>query len=238
MFIRTLLFYMGYFLYTLIFGPVCLIICWLSFPFTTTERRFKILTSWVDVIMFWLSLTCNIKFEVIGKENIPTIPCVILSNHQSTWETLYLYKLFKPQTTLLKRELLWIPIFGWGLKMLNPIAINRGNKSAALKQLLSEAPKKINEGYWFVAFPEGTRVGVNEVIPYASGSSLIASKGCFDVLPIAHNAGKCWPGKKFRKASGTITLSIGPVISSSGKKSKALTSEVENWIRAEQAKLG
>lgn len=161
-----------------------------------------------------------------------------MANHQSTWETLYSYKLFRPQTTVLKRELLWIPIFGWGLAMLKPIAINRSRKQQALKYLMQQAPAAIRNGFWYMVYPEGTRLNPEEHQNYASGSSLIACKNGFDVLPIAHNAGYCWPARKFMKQSGTITLSIGPTISSEGKKAKVLTTEVEEWIRSEQKNIG
>lgn len=188
--------------------------------------------------MFMLSVICKIRFEVKGRENIPATPCIIMSNHQSTWETLYSYKLFSPQATVLKRELLWIPIFGWGLLLLKPIAINRSKKQQALKTLLKQAPLAIEAGFWYMAYPEGTRVPPNQSVEFASSSSLIACKNNFPVLPVAHNAGFCWPARKFLKYPGTITLSIGPLIQSEGKKAKQLTQEVEHWIKNEQKNLG
>ncbi len=196
--------------------------------------RFSLITSWVSVIMKALSFFCHIEFEIKGLENIPAKPCVIMSNHQSTWETLYSYLIFKPQATVLKRELLWIPIFGWALLLLRPIAINRSKKQQALKELMIKAPAAINNGFWYMVYPEGTRVSLGEQKEFASGSSLVACKHGFDVLPVAHNAGRCWPAHRFIKQPGKITLSIGPVFSSKGKKAKDLTKEVENWIRAEQ----
>jgi 1-acyl-sn-glycerol-3-phosphate acyltransferase len=202
------------------------------------QQRFNFLITWVDAIMWFLSKCCGIEFKIQGQENIPKQPCVIMSNHQSTWETLYSYKIFKPQTTVLKRELLWIPIFGWGLAMLRPIAINRSKKQQALKALMQQAPDAIKKGFWYMVYPEGTRVNPDVYKEYASGSSLIACKNSFDVLPIAHNAGYCWPARKFFKYPGTITLSIGPAITSEGKKAKELTYEIETWIRTEQALIG
>ncbi len=238
LFFRSFLFMTGLVIYTLLFGPFCLIVCYITLPFMSFEKRFSFITSWIDVIMKWLSITCNISFEVKGLENIPDKPCVVIANHQSTWETFYTYKLFKPQVTMLKQELLWIPVFGWGLKLLKPIAINRSKKRQALKMIMSEAPKAINNGFWYVAYPEGTRVPVDTHVAFASGSSLIACGGGFNVLPVAHNAGYCWPGKRFLKYPGKITLSIGPVISSADKDARALTREVELWIRKEQQTLG
>lgn len=238
LFIRSFLFLLGYIFYTLLFGPACLIVCYLAWPWMSFEKRFNFLTSWVDVIMWWLAITCRISFEIKGLENIPAKPCVVIANHQSTWETLYTYKLFKPQATVLKQELLWIPVFGWGLKLLKPIAINRSKKRQALKLLLSEAPKAINKGFWYVAYPEGTRVPVEQYVAFASGSFVIACQGSFNILPVAHNAGFCWPGKRFLKYPGKITLSIGPIISSENKTPRELTLEAETWIRKEQTLLG
>lgn len=238
LFFRSLAFYIFYISYTLIAGPVCIFICIIAWPFMSFQNRFNFLLTWVDVIMWALSLICGIRFEIKGIHNIPVHPCVIMANHQSTWETLYSYKIFKPQTTVLKRELLWIPIFGWGLSMLKPIAINRSKKQQALKYLMKKAPDAIRNGFWYMVYPEGTRVNPNEYHDYASGSSLIACKNGFDVLPIAHNAGYCWPARRFLKQPGVITLSIGATISSHGKKAKDLTKEVESWIRQEQIKIG
>jgi len=236
-FFRSLAFYIFYIGYTLIVGPICIFICIIGWPVMSFENRFRFLLTWVDAIMWALRITCGIRFEIKGLENIPEKPCVIMANHQSTWETLYSYKIFKPQTTVLKRELLWIPVFGWGLRMLKPIAINRSKKQQALKYLLKQAPISIRNGFWYMVYPEGTRLNPGEHVDYASGSSLIACQNGFDVLPIAHNAGYCWPPRKFLKYSGTITLSIGTPISSNGKKAKDLTKEVEAWIRKEQASI-
>jgi 1-acyl-sn-glycerol-3-phosphate acyltransferase len=237
-FIRSFLFLIFYLSYTLLFGPFCLLVCILTWPFMSFNTRFNLITSWVDVVMKGLSFICGIHYEIKGLENIPDTPCVIMSNHQSTWETLYSYKIFTPQATVLKRELLWIPIFGWALLLLRPIAINRGKKQQALKQLLLKAPGAIHDGFWYMAYPEGTRVSPEKDLPFASSSSLIACKNGFPVLPIAHNAGYCWPARRFLKYPGTITLSIGPIIQSEGKKAKDLTKEVETWVKNEQANLG
>lgn len=237
-FFRSTLFFLAYVTYTLFFGLMVIGACLLLWPILPFQRRYNILTSWIDTIMSLLSACCGIKFNIIGLENIPDDPCVIMSNHQSTWETLYSYKIFRPQTTVLKRELMWIPIFGWGLAMLRPIAIDRSKKQQALKSLMLKAPAAIRDGFWYMVYPEGTRVKPDQHQAYASGSSLIACKNGFNVLPIAHNAGYCWPARRFLKYPGTITLSIGPVISGKDKKAKDLTQEVEEWIRAEQLRIG
>ncbi len=236
--LRSTVFVCAYTLYTLTFGLTLIFGCLLLWPVLPFEKRYKALTSWIDSIMWLLSVICGIKYEIKGLENIPEKPCVIMSNHQSTWETLYSYKIFAPQATVLKRELLWIPVFGWGLAMLRPIAINRSRKQQALKYLMKKAPEAIRDGFWYMVYPEGTRLKPREYREYASGSSLIACKNGFDVLPVAHNAGYCWPARTSLKYPGTITLSIGPVISSEDKKAKDLTSEVEEWIRKEQEKIG
>lgn len=237
-FFRSFLFLLFYVCYTFLFGSICLFVCLLTLPWMTFETRFHLITSWVTVVMKALEFFCSIKVEVKGLENIPQKPCVIMANHQSTWETLYSYKVFRPQTTVLKRELLWIPIFGWALLLLQPIAINRNKKQLALKTIMKKAPEAINKGSWYMVYPEGTRVKPGDKQDYASGSSLIACRNGFKVLPVAHNAGYCWPARRFLKYPGTITLSIGPTISCDNKKAKDVTQHVESWIRAEQEKLG
>lgn len=191
--------------------------------------RYAVLVNWSKFCIWWLSVTLNIKLEVIGKENIPKTPCVIISNHQSTWETIGLQTIFPRQTWVLKRELLLIPVFGWGLAMLKPIVINRGEKLKALKKITQQGAARIAEGIFVVIFPEGTRQPYGQLGEYKKGGVLIAKKTGADICLIYHNAGRIWPKGSFIKQSGTITVVIGKPISTARKSTTALIKEIKDW---------
>ncbi len=186
--------------------------------------------------MWWLKITLNIKLKVIGAENIPTQPSVIISNHQSTWETLALQTIFPHQTWVLKQELQWIPIFGWGLMLLKPIIINRGEKLKAIKKVIKQGSSRIKEGIFVVIFPEGTRQPYAQLGKYQNGAAAIAKKANCDIVPVYHNAGKLWPKGRFIKRPGTITVVIGAAINPAEKNASALTQEVRAWTLVMQEK--
>ena len=179
-------------------------------------------------------MTCNIKVEVVGKENIPTAPCVIVSNHQGQWETFYMQYLFHPLCTLLKRELLYIPFWGWAMKMLNPIAINRNKPKEAILQTLEEGSNRLKKGMFVLLFPEGTRVEAGRVGKYARSSFELAKRNRVKVLPLCHNSGNCWPAHRLLKVPGTITLIIGePFYVEDSKESADLVMKwTENNLRS------
>ncbi len=224
LFLRSLLYFLGS---TLVLS--FLVALALSLFFLPVKYRYKILSKWSLFCMWWLKITLNIKLEVIGKENIPNAPSVIVSNHQSTWETLALQTIFPHQTWVLKQELQWIPIFGWGLALLKPIIINRGEKLKAIKKVIKQGSAHIKEGIFVVVFPEGTRRPYGQLGEYQNGGMAIAKKtGCL-VVPVYHNAGKIWSKGSFTKQSGTITMVIGPAIDPAGKNASTLTKEVRKW---------
>ena len=166
--------------------------------------------------------------EVIGQENLPTEPCVIVSNHQGQWETYSMQYLFHPMCTLLKRELLYIPLWGWAMKMLNPIAINRSKPKEAILQTLEEGSNRLKNGMYVLLFPEGTRVEAGMVGKYARSSFELAKRNGVMVLPLCHNSGDCWPAHKFIKKPGKITLIIGePFYVEDSKRS---ASDVRKWV--------
>jgi 1-acyl-sn-glycerol-3-phosphate acyltransferase len=165
-------------------------------------------------------------------ENLPDKPCIILAKHQSTWETFAFQAIFPTQVYVLKRELLWIPIFGWGLAMTSPIAINRASGREALKQLVSKGQARLAQGLWVVIFPEGTRMRPHQQGKYHIGGAWLACQTKTPVLPVAHNAGHCWP-KGFIKQAGVIKLHIGPAIATADLKADALNLKVEQWIEAQ-----
>ena len=205
----------------------------LALFFTPLKVRYAILSKWSLFCLWWLRITLNIKLDLVGKENIPDSACVIISNHQSTWETLALQTIFPHQTWVLKQELQWIPVFGWGLSLLKPIIINRGEKLKALKKVIKQGAARIAEGIFVVVFPEGTRQPYGQLGEYQKGGVAIAKKTGCDISPVYHNAGKLWPKGSFVKQPGTITMVIGKPISVYGKSAAELTKEVRDWTKAQ-----
>ena len=202
-------------------------------PFT----RYRIITTWNRIIIRAARVICGIRYEIKGAENLPDYPVVVMAKHQSAWETIALPVLLPPQAMVLKKELLALPFFGWGLAMLSPIAINRKAGKEALRQIVAQGSARIKQGFWVMIFPEGTRVKPGAVGRYGVGGAWLATHTKTPVLPVAHNAGEVWPKHAFLKRPGTITLSIGPVISSEGKKADALNEEVKAWIEFEMKQL-
>ena len=184
-------------------------------------------------MLWWLKVTCDITYQVKGAENIPTTPCVILSKHQSAWETLAFQEIFPALVFVMKRELLWIPFFGWGLAMTSPIAINRSAGREALKQLVNVGKERLKKGFWVVIFPEGTRIAPQQHGKFHIGGAWLASGAKATVLPVAHNAGLCWPKNSFIKNPGIITVSIGEAFDASTMKADEVNARVEAWIKQE-----
>ena len=225
-----------FFLLQLLLTPPYAVIAVLTFPFNALTR-YRIISVWARLMMLALDHLCGIKFRVIGAENIPSAPCVILSKHQSAWETFAFQLIFPPQVYVIKRELLWIPFFGWGLAMCSPIAINRGAGPRAARQMLSQGKDRLARGFCVIVYPEGTRVAPGTRGKYQSSGSAIAIHAGVPVLPVAHNAGRCWQRNAFLKLPGTITVSIGPPLNTTGRKADALTREVEAWIENEMQQI-
>jgi len=219
-----------------------LMFMWLTIPVATTifllaypvpyKYRSKLISSWSRVTLYVLSFVCGLKFEISGQENIPETPCIIFCKHQSTWETMALQLLFTPQVWILKRELLWVPFFGWTLASMKSIAIDRSSGKKALKQVVEQGIQRLNEGNWVVIFPEGTRTRPGDKPNYKIGGAMLANKSKYDVLPIAHNAGEFWPKGQYVKKAGTIKMVIGPVIKSSELSAKEISRNAEQWIES------
>ena len=222
--------------FQLLITPPFSIVALLTFPLDPITRS-RIISSWTRLVLLAAEFICGIRYRVLGAENIPAQACVVLSKHQSAWETLAFQVIFPPQVYVIKRELLWIPFFGWGLAMTSPVAIDRAAGMRALKQMLAQGKDRLAHGFWIVVFPEGTRVAPGTRRTYQTGGAAIAVHAQAAVLPVAHNAGTCWPRHAFRKYPGTITVSIGRPIDSRGRKAAALTREVEDWIEAEMQRL-
>ena len=222
--LRSALFYIGY----LSSGMLASILACLIGPFIGLDKRLKLFSLWPRFTNWFLNLTCGIKVNVIGKENLPSGPCVIVSNHQGQWETFSMQYLFHPLCTLLKRELLFIPLWGWAMKMLHPIGINRDKPKQAILQTLEEGSERLKRGMFVLLFPEGTRVKAGRVGKYARSGFELAKRNNVQLLPLCHNSGDCWPAHKFIKKSGTINLHIGePFYVEDSKESAEV---VRQWV--------
>ena len=222
-FLRSFIFYIGY----LGSGLLASFLACVFGPFLPLNSRLKFFSLWPKFANWFLYVTCNIKLTVVGEEHIPNQPCVIVSNHQGQWETFSMQYLFHPLCTLLKRELLYIPLWGWAMSLLRPIAINRSKPKQAILQTLDEGSKRLQEGLFVLLFPEGTRVEAGKVGNYARSSFELAKRNNVKVLPICHNSGDCWPAHKFIKRPGTIQLFIGEPIKVVDSKKSA--QEVRTW---------
>lgn len=230
--LRSTLFLLG----QIITAPIFTFIALLSMPLHPVTRNILI-SGWARSMIWWLRITCNIRHEIKGLENIPTTPSIILAKHQSAWETLAFQAIFPTQVYVLKRELLWIPIFGWGLAMSSPIAIDRSAGREALKKLVAKGKARLEKGLWVVIFPEGTRKAPGERGKYHIGGAWLASHTQTQVVPVAHNAGEFWAKNSFIKKPGVIQIHIGKPIQTVNVKTDALNSQVEHWIESEMATL-
>jgi 1-acyl-sn-glycerol-3-phosphate acyltransferase len=185
-----------------------------------------------------LRLVCGLGYRVEGWENLPESNCIIMSNHQSTWETIALRGILPAeQSWILKKELLDVPFFGWALRTVEPIAIDRSAGRAAIKQVVEEGTEQLSRGHWVVVFPEGTRVAYGERKKHGAGASALAEKTGTPVLPIVHNAGRFWRRRGIKKLPGEITLVVGKPIETKGKSSSLIRKEVEEWMNAKLDEL-
>ena len=233
------------FLFYLLLGSSALLWCTLSFfiaPFLSFKARYRFINVYWCRCAIWLTrVMLDIHVHVKGAENVPKTPCVILSNHQSTWETFFLSAYFQPLSQVLKRELLYVPFFGWAMAMLRPIAINRDNPKAALKEVASKGDELLKDGVWVLIFPEGTRVPYGQIGKFTRSGSALAVNAQLPVLPIAHNAGRYWPKEGWGKHSGTIEVVIGQPMYAEGTGPRAiaaLNERVQAWNEQVQKDMG
>ena len=231
-YIKSLIFSIFMIITTVFFSTTALLL--LPLPF---EVRYGFVR-WFAVWNIWLLKSlCGLHYEIEGKENIPQKTSIIFSKHQSTWETMALQLVFPPQTFVVKKELLWVPFFGWGLAALKSIAIKRGAGRSAIKQVVQQGKERLKDGIWVVIFPEGTRVRPGQHIRYKLGGAILAAESGYPVVPVAHNSGEYWPKKQFLKKPGTIKIVIGPPISSKDRKPEEILAEAETWIEATMERI-
>jgi 1-acyl-sn-glycerol-3-phosphate acyltransferase len=216
---RALAFYAGYVGLTIVWACVSLAVAWML----PLRARFAFVAGvWSRAVLGWLRVTCGIRYRVSGREHIPDEPCVVLVRHESSWEIPVLQLLFAPQATLLKRELMQIPFFGWGLRLAKPIPIDRGDPRKALRTLMRVGTARLIEGVWVVLFPEGTRMPVGSRGKFHIGGAALAETSGRPVLIVAHNAGRFWPPHRFLKFPGTVEVVIAPSIATAGKSSREI----------------
>jgi 1-acyl-sn-glycerol-3-phosphate acyltransferase len=232
--VRSSIFFIFFILNTFLFSSIGFLIGW----FLPGNKKFIIDTNWSHSSLWALKQICGLSYRVEGMENMPQQTCIFVSNHQSTWETIALAGLIThPKVWVLKKELLYIPIFGWVMIHFKPIAIDRKSGRKAVRQVIEEGKKRLNEGLSIIIFPEGTRVAINEKRHYGIGAALLAERSGYPIVPIAHNAGVFWKRRGIVKYPGIIDVRIGPMIESKGLKASAINHKVEDWIETTKGSL-
>jgi 1-acyl-sn-glycerol-3-phosphate acyltransferase len=203
---------------------------------------YRIAASWCRTNLLGARWICGIRWQAIGRENIPhggnVPPHIVMSKHSSTWETLALHMFFPPLSFVAKKELLSIQFFGWGFALSSPITIDRKAGTDAMHQIAAQGRERFRQGFWIVIYPEGTRIRAGTRAKYKTGGARLAITLDVPIIPVAHNAGYLWPKGVFGKKPGVITMTIGKPISPTGKEPLALMQEVEAWIEGEVARLG
>lgn len=200
--------------------------------------RYRLTVGWPRLALWGAKVICGIRWKVEGMENLPEGGAIILAKHQSAWETLYFPGYFPRQVCFVyKRELHRVPFFGWGLALLRMIPIDRTRGRDAFEQVASLGAKRLAEGRWPLLFPEGTRIPVGQVGRYKMGGALLAHRTGAPIIPMAHNAGECWPRNAFVKRPGLVTLSFGPAIDPTGLTPEEINARVQTWIETEMRRL-
>ena len=191
---------------------------------------FSIISSWCLFNTLAAKYICGINYIIEGLENIPDQPCIIMSNHQSTWETLAFPSIFPTLAWVIKKELLYIPLFGWGIASTQPIALDRKQGKKALKQLIKDGREKLSRGRFILIFPEGTRIPYGETRPLKVGGFVLAKQSKADILPVAHDAGRLWPRKSFIKQPGTVHVKIGKPYATEGLSTDEISQKYAVWL--------
>jgi 1-acyl-sn-glycerol-3-phosphate acyltransferase len=231
--LRSLLFTAYMMLSACVFGAFMSLCFWAPHAF-----QFAVARNWARCLFWVLERLCGLTFSVDGRERIPRGAHIVMSNHRSAWETIALFIIFPPHVWVLKRELLWVPFVGWGLKLLRPIAINRGEGHRAVNQVVDQGKARLADGLWVIVFPEGTRVVAGQQKKFGVSGALLATATGNLVVPLSHNAGEFWPRRGILKKPGVVRVVIGEPITSAGKNPRQLTEEVRLAIEAGLTKIG
>jgi 1-acyl-sn-glycerol-3-phosphate acyltransferase len=230
--IRNLLFMLA----LAVFTPLYALIGMATFPFRP-EIRHKIIRGWPRIMAWVIKHVLGIPYRLIGAENIPTGPAIIVSKHMSAWETIMLQDIFPPMVFVMKREIHKVPFFGWGIAQMPMIAIDRSAGKDALAQVEEQGRDRLSHGFWVTIFPEGTRVAPGSKKRYKAGGSWLAAQTGTPVVPVAHNAGEFWPRNAFFKRPGEVVVSIGPVIDTRGLSAEEINRKAEAWVEGEMRRL-
>ncbi|MCF7821658.1 MAG: 1-acyl-sn-glycerol-3-phosphate acyltransferase [Mariprofundaceae bacterium] len=235
LFVRSALFNLCFFILT----PICSILVLFFRPFGF-HASWLWARAWSKITLWLVKVLCGIRVEIEGKEYFPDEACVVMAKHQSALETIAMPMLVPPYAWILKRELFYIPLFGWALAMMGTIAIRRGNPREAIKQVIEQGRQRLKEKRWVVIFPEGTRSAVGTTGNYQPGGVVVAQKAGAAILPMAHNAGTHWPKRGFIKHPGTVTFRFLPLIDAEtvkNTKRNDLLEQLKTVIEADTRKL-
>ena len=216
--------------------PPVALFAFLTFPLPP-HARYRILTQWTRLVMWFVWHLLGIRYRVLGQENVSATPAVVLCKHQSAWETMALQLILPPVAFVLKRELLRVPFFGWGLAQMPIVSIDRAAGRDALTQVEDQGRALLQQGFWVVVFPEGTRVPPGAKRRYKVGGAYLATRTNTAVLPIAHNAGEFWRRNAFVKRPGEVVVSIGPPIDPAGLTHEEVNARAQQWIEGEMHRL-
>ncbi|MGA0000279.1 MAG: lysophospholipid acyltransferase family protein [Steroidobacteraceae bacterium] len=231
--LRSLVFTTLLFLDTFLFALLVV----LAVPFGLAGRH-RVARTWAWLNLLLLRWLCRLDYVVEGREHLPTDGAHISYwKHSSTWETLAQMLIFPPQCWVLKREILWIPLIGWGVAAMHPIAINRGAGHRAVNQVVEQGAARLKEGLWILLFPEGTRTRAGENRKYGLSGALLASRTGAKLVPVAHDAGMYWGRRGLLKRAGTIRVVIGPPIETLGRDPRELNEEAKAWIDTTVSRL-
>jgi len=234
MYLRSLCFFSGYVVITIVWGSLGVLLGW-ALPYRLRFRA--IILAWTRMVLWWLQVSCHVRIDLKGLENIPDSACVVLSNHQSTLETLLLQSVLVPVTTVVKKQLLYIPFFGWAYALLKPISIRRDFPRQALKEVIRQGRQRLASGISVLIFPEGTRGSSGRLGKFHRSGPALALAASVPILPVVHNSGKVWRARQFLKRSGDVRFVIGRPIEVQGQTPKALTEQVRAWMQSELEQL-
>jgi len=201
------------------------------------HASFKVAESWVLMNLWFCKTICGLGMTIEGAENIPDAAGVMYLKHSSAYETLAQFRLVGDQTWVLKRELVWTPFFGWAVKCVNPIAIDRKAGKSAVQQVVDQGMDRLANGIWVMIFPEGTRMAPGTTRRYGVSGALLAQEAGKPITPVAHNAGYFWPRRGLRKKPGTVRFVVGPPIDPAGRNARDVNREIQDWIESKVAEM-
>jgi 1-acyl-sn-glycerol-3-phosphate acyltransferase len=230
--LRSILFTIYFFLSTLFYSCIIVLFFWLPY-----RCRYPIAAHWACSVLWMLKHLCRLDYAVEGRERLPPANHISMWKHSSSWETVAQMAIFPPQAWVLKRELLWIPFVGWAIKLMRPIAIDRGSGHVSIKQVIEQGQERLASGMWILVFPEGTRVPAGATRKYGLSGALLATQTHRLIVPVAHNSGDFWPRRGLLKKPGTIRVVIGPPIDPAGLEPRQLNERVQTWIETTIADL-